>query len=318
MPNRIASLFLAAALALAAVPGLAQTTTTSPPPPVWPDKGSTITGEAIAWDGETIAIDDKPIRLYGIDAPEMSSDPRGPVARSELDFILAPDRTVTCKAVGLGSNNLPVARCGAGGHDLSEVMVRSGWAFEHRKYSSSYGAAEAEARATGRGFWFDQDKDDWSWLVNTVPTLIGALVAGLIGIITVLWLHRLELASARRSVTAAIGAEIAQILRIVADQGNTSEADDLMDHLSNFQTLISFSRSAPPANIYQSAGDKIGLLDAGLARDIVEFYGEYESLMKIMSLAESRGLWDTAKSQLENFKTLVGNGQAVARKLSNF
>ena len=110
MPNRIASLFLAAALALAALPGpVPADTPPPPPPPVWPAPGGTNTGEAIAWDGDTINIDGQTIRLFGIDAPEMSGDPRGPVARGALDDILAPDRTGHLRGAGHGP---PQAPCG--------------------------------------------------------------------------------------------------------------------------------------------------------------------------------------------------------------
>jgi endonuclease YncB( thermonuclease family) len=99
MPNRIASPFLIIALALATAPGLAQTPA-APPAPVWPEKGSSTTGEAIAWDGDTIEIAGQAIRLHGIDAPEMGGDARGPVARGALDDILAPDRTATLRGAG--------------------------------------------------------------------------------------------------------------------------------------------------------------------------------------------------------------------------
>ena len=60
---------------------------------------------------------------------------------------------VTCEAApGDGAAPL-VARCRAGGFDLSANMVHTGWALADRAAGTAFVVIEKKARAAGRGLW---------------------------------------------------------------------------------------------------------------------------------------------------------------------
>ena len=46
-----------------------------------------------------------------------------------------------------------MVRCFVDGQDLSQRLVRAGWAVPYRRYSTAYVAAEAAAKAAGAGIW---------------------------------------------------------------------------------------------------------------------------------------------------------------------
>ena len=54
--------------------------------------------------------------------------------------------------VGSDAYDRKLARCEAGGEELSQVMVRGGFAFAFPRYSELV-AEEREARAARRGIW---------------------------------------------------------------------------------------------------------------------------------------------------------------------
>ena len=142
-----------AALAVSAVPALAAAQTgdpTTPPAPVF-------AGPAAVVDGDTLKIDGTRIRLFGIDAPEMSEWPWGPRARSALEE-LTDGRTVTCLQRDTDRYDRPVATCAtAETPDLAEALIAGGLAITYRRFTAgtelheAYMAAELAARAEGLG-----------------------------------------------------------------------------------------------------------------------------------------------------------------------
>jgi endonuclease YncB( thermonuclease family) len=116
---------------------------------------ATLTGHATAHDGDDLAFGDVRVRLWGISAPEDRrglTEPGGPEARAALAALIE-GRRITCHLTGTtaGRSLRPVARCFAGGQDLAEALVRTGWARDCPAHSGgAYATAEAEARASGR------------------------------------------------------------------------------------------------------------------------------------------------------------------------
>jgi endonuclease YncB( thermonuclease family) len=123
-------------------------------------------------DGDSFRLGDHRYRLHGIDAPELHQDckdakgnswPCGTRARSELRRLIGT-HPVECRAVTVDRFGRIVATCSAGGKDLAEEMVRSGYAtiFTRSGIASPYEKAQAEARAEKRGIWagsFDVPSD---------------------------------------------------------------------------------------------------------------------------------------------------------------
>ncbi len=123
--------------------------------------GDAIEGRARVVDGDSLEIGGERIRLFGIDAPEGRQDCRdaqgrnfrcGDEARRALADMIG-GRPVACTPVG-ESHDRAVSVCRAGGRDLSEAMVREGYAVELPRHSRGrYRAAEREARDGRRGLW---------------------------------------------------------------------------------------------------------------------------------------------------------------------
>jgi endonuclease YncB( thermonuclease family) len=114
-------------------------------------------------DGDSFRLGEQRYRLYGIDAPELHQEckgsdgrnwPCGIRARTELRRLIGT-HPLECKAQTVDRFGRIVATCHAGGRDLSEEMVRSGYAtiFTRPGYASAYEEAQREARAEKRGIW---------------------------------------------------------------------------------------------------------------------------------------------------------------------
>ncbi len=124
-------------------------------------------------DGDTLAVQGRVIRLYGIDAPELGQACRigaraydcGRIARTAL-LDLTAGVTVSCKLAPASPEDGAdgrIGRCSADGYDLSEGMAYTGWALALRPVSERYVAFEERARAARRGLWKGQFVAPWDW-----------------------------------------------------------------------------------------------------------------------------------------------------------
>ncbi len=121
-------------------------------------------------DGDTIVLDGKRIRLFGIDAPEKSQPCQvqkaavacGIIARNALiGFVTGA--TVQCDREDVDRYGRDVSRCYAEGYDLSAGMVRDGLAVAYRQYSLSYVSEEENAKRLKRGMWKGTFVMPWDW-----------------------------------------------------------------------------------------------------------------------------------------------------------
>jgi endonuclease YncB( thermonuclease family) len=110
-------------------------------------------------DGDTLDVDGRRIRLFGIDAPERAqSCTRQGVAyacghdATEAMRALAGD-TLTCEGRDTDRYRRLVAVCWHNGKDINAAMVEGGWAVAYRQYSTDYVGAENAAKRAGRGLW---------------------------------------------------------------------------------------------------------------------------------------------------------------------
>ena len=114
-------------------------------------------------DGDSFRLGDQRYRLHGIDAPELHQEckdkdggnwPCGIRARTELRRLIGT-HPLECKTEAVDRFGRMVATCHAGGRNLSEEMVRSGYAtiFARQGFASAYEQAQREARAEKRGIW---------------------------------------------------------------------------------------------------------------------------------------------------------------------
>ncbi|WP_341863721.1 thermonuclease family protein [Gymnodinialimonas sp. 57CJ19] len=117
-------------------------------------------------DGDTIKIQKKQIRLFGIDAPEMNH-PFGKRAKWAM-FELCKNQVVTAEITATDAYGRVVAKCTlSDGRDLSAELVKQGLALDWPKFSGGiYRALEtpdarkklwlADARQKGRMHLWEQ------------------------------------------------------------------------------------------------------------------------------------------------------------------
>lgn len=103
-------------------------------------------------DGDTIAIGDHRIRLYGMDAPE-SDQPFGDMSTAALRGLIR-DEELMIHPIEFDVYGRLVAHVRRkDGLDLSEAMVASGNAVATLAYTTAYAEAQHHAKTNKKGFW---------------------------------------------------------------------------------------------------------------------------------------------------------------------
>lgn len=122
-------------------------------------------------DGDTLRVDGKTIRIFGIDAPEAGQSCRKPgggtwqcgqAAIREMERAVA-EGTVACDDRGLDVYGRTLGVCKVAGLDLGRLMVKEGLAWAFRKYSTDYVETEDQARAAGIGVWEQETEAPWDF-----------------------------------------------------------------------------------------------------------------------------------------------------------
>ncbi len=109
-------------------------------------------------DGDTIKVlVDKhqiKIRLHGIDAPERKQ-PYNRASTKFLKEILCNPVTVDARTTDRYGRTIAVLNCGM--VDINSQMVKSGYAWAYRRYSSDYIQDEELAKSARVGLWQDEN-----------------------------------------------------------------------------------------------------------------------------------------------------------------
>ena len=128
-----------------------------------------ISGIAEVIDGDTIKIEKKKIRLFGIDAPEKKQKckkpwltilfmtfnkdyPCGEISTLKLKNKIN-NKFITCKSSNKDRYKRFIAECFKGKTNINRWMVRNGYAIVYKKYSKKYLAAENLAKNEKLGLW---------------------------------------------------------------------------------------------------------------------------------------------------------------------
>lgn len=169
-----------APVAPVAQPSAAPAPPVNPPPGV---AGDGVAGTARVVDGDTLRVDGRTFRLWGIDAPEIVQPCQrdgltyacGRSAAAYLRTLLSPaiptgDRTldaasaqVVCVPRASDQYGRPAALCRAGSMDLGAEMVRAGWALVLVRHGTDYAPEEEDARSNLRGLWAGSFDTPWEW-----------------------------------------------------------------------------------------------------------------------------------------------------------
>lgn len=129
-----------------------------------------IRGPARVIDGDTMEVDGKRIRMFGIDAPESGQECirngkrwRCGASAGQVLTRWASGKEVACREMDRDKYGRVVGVCFMGKHDLNAAMVSSGWALAFRRYSNEYVEEENWAKANGKGIWGSRFEPPWDW-----------------------------------------------------------------------------------------------------------------------------------------------------------
>ena len=141
-----------------------------------------ISGIAKVTDGDTIRIEEKKIRFFGIDAPEkkqqckkpwltisfisFSKDyPCGQISTDKLRKKIN-NKLLICKWSNKDKYNRYIAECFKGKTNINAWMVRNGYAVAYRKYSKKFVSQEFFAKKEKLGLWSGTFMMPWDYRKN--------------------------------------------------------------------------------------------------------------------------------------------------------
>lgn len=136
-----------------------------------------ISGFAKVVDGDTIKINSKKIRLYGIDAPEKKQKCKktyltisfmsftkdymcGEVSTQKL-IKKINNQKLNCNIIDVDRYKRLIGECFKRNINLNSWMVSNGYAVAYRKYSKKYVSDEINAKHNKLGIW--QGKFEMPW-----------------------------------------------------------------------------------------------------------------------------------------------------------
>lgn len=122
-------------------------------------------------NGDTLQIQGRYFKLYGIDAPESAQTCADRTGRSYncgkqaalwLRGWLA-DNTLECRIMQQDAKGNMVGTCSLGQYDIGAALVNAGWAVAYTKYTDIYLPYEEQARLNSRGLWQGKFYKPWDW-----------------------------------------------------------------------------------------------------------------------------------------------------------
>ncbi|UYV15952.1 thermonuclease family protein [Porphyrobacter sp. ULC335] len=119
-----------------------------------------IEGIAEVIDGDSLRVAGTEVRLFGVDAPELSQPcysngsevACGTMAKDVLAGQIG-NSVLTCQPRDADTYGRIVATCQISGVDIGASLVEAGWATAFRRYGNDYVVAELRARAGRAGIW---------------------------------------------------------------------------------------------------------------------------------------------------------------------
>lgn len=122
-------------------------------------------GQAV--NGDTLILDGKHYRLWGIDAPESEQHcadgwPAGAVAKARLQNLMQGG-AVHCEERERDIYGQSIAACTASGKDLGAALVREGLAWPSRQHDEEYFDQQARAKEERLGIYGHLCTPPWIW-----------------------------------------------------------------------------------------------------------------------------------------------------------
>ena len=307
---------LAAVLCIASGSALAQDNGEAPAPPavpigevseepISPAAGQTIEGMATVIDGDELRVGDSLIRLFGIAAPDISSN-LGPDSRLYLQG-LADGQHIVCTEVDRNVEEQSIAICTIEGTDLATELLAQGLAAvyrvgapptpEERELAARYDTEEADARERKLGIWAPRDAAP---AAAPPPTLLQSAIpkwlelAPLLGLIALLGIIGLIQLARRREdapnddgfddqvLAAALLAEVSAIRDAALEQfeWTASLSPDRPIPGSHHGLL-----NLPGATVFAANADRLDALRIDLATRLVRFYAVHDGVTHLLQQA---------------------------------
>ncbi len=121
-------------------------------------------------DGDTIHLDGQKIRFSGIDTPEINqvcnkNDEviKCGILAKELLISMIGNNKVKCVNEGVDRYKRILAECFVNNQSLSKFLVREGFAFAYRKYSTKFIEDEDYAKKNKKGMWSMTFEYPWDY-----------------------------------------------------------------------------------------------------------------------------------------------------------
>ncbi len=121
-------------------------------------------------DGDTIVLNGEKIRFSGIDTPELKQtclkNDKKVNCGMFAKFLLVQkigNNTPKCISEGKDIYKRTLAECFVNGESLSSFLVRRGYAFAYRKYSTKFIKDEEFAKANKFGMWAMKFQYPWDF-----------------------------------------------------------------------------------------------------------------------------------------------------------
>ena len=143
------------------------------------DEVKIISGIAKVIDGDTIRINKKKIRFFGIDAPEKKQKCQKPwITISFLTFNKEylcgefftmklekkiNNKFITCEWINKDKYKRYIAECFKNKKNINAWMVENGYALAYRKYSKKFVTQENIAKKEKLGLWIGSFEMPWEW-----------------------------------------------------------------------------------------------------------------------------------------------------------
>lgn len=135
------------------------------------DQSMTIQGEIRVFDGDTLEIGPRLIRLHGVDAPERGQSCAsredghwrcGAAAMNRLAELI-DGQQLSCKALDRDPYGRLISRCDVAGDDIGKTLVEEGLAWAFVEFSLDYVQLETDAKERGVGVWKADTQTPWAY-----------------------------------------------------------------------------------------------------------------------------------------------------------
>lgn len=136
-----------------------------------PNNFPAIYSSARVINGDTLELQGRYFKLYGIDAPEANqtcADNQGRSYNCGKEAAMWLKNWITsneleCRVMQQDSKGNMLGTCSLGQYDLGAALVNAGWAVANQKYTDIYVPYERQAQANKRGLWQGRFYMPWDW-----------------------------------------------------------------------------------------------------------------------------------------------------------